>query len=104
MNLLFSSVPRIRDLDHPNIVQLFEVFKVKRKIWLIMELCSGGDLTGRVKDMDEDRAAVVLQQILQAVAYMHTRNVCHRDIKLENIMFEDSSPSAVVKLIGEPEP
>ena len=89
----------LRDLDHPNIIQLFEVFSVKRKIWLIMELCTGGDLTARSSDMREADVVIILEQILLAIKYMHKRNVTHRDLKLENILFADDTPSAPVKLI-----
>jgi len=94
-----NEIEILRDLDHPNIVQLFEVFKLKRKLWIITELCSGGDLTARAGDMTELQAAVVMEQILRAISFMHKRNICHRDIKLENIMFSDIKDDAVVKLI-----
>mmetsp|Transcript_24292 Transcript_24292/g.50120 ORF Transcript_24292/g.50120 Transcript_24292/m.50120 type:complete len:577 (-) Transcript_24292:498-2228(-) len=94
-----NEVNILRDLDHPNIIQLFEVFSVKRKIWLIMELCTGGDLTARSSDMTEADVVIILEQILLAIKYMHKRNVCHRDIKLENILFADDTPSAPIKLI-----
>jgi serine/threonine protein kinase len=89
----------LRELDHPNIIQLFEVFKKRRKMWIVMELCTGGDLTKRMNAMTEMNVAIVMKQILQAISYMHNRNVCHRDIKLENILYADSSPDAAVLLI-----
>jgi calcium-dependent protein kinase len=89
----------LRELDHPNIIQLFEVFKKRRKMWIIMELCTGGDLSNRMNAMTEIHVAIVLKQIMQAISYMHNRNVCHRDIKLENILYADSSPDAPVMLI-----
>ena len=88
----------LRDLDHPNIVQLFECFRVKRKMWLVMELCEGGDLTSRM--LTEYQAMKVISQISLALAYMHKRGVCHRDLKLENVMFESSEAGNLeVKLI-----
>ena len=96
-----NEIDILRDLDHPNIIQLYEVFTQKRKIWLVMELCSGGDLTARAETMNEADVVIVLEQILMAIKYMHKRNVMHRDLKLENIMFADESPSAPIKLIGE---
>jgi calcium-dependent protein kinase len=77
-----NEIEILRDLDHPNIVQLFEVFKLKRKLWIITELCAGGDLTARAGDMSELEAAIVMEQILRAISFMHKRNICHRDIKL----------------------
>jgi serine/threonine protein kinase len=89
----------LRDLDHPNIVQLFEVFQFKRKIWIVTELCRGGDLTSRIHQMNEEDVAVVMEQIVRAVAYMHSRDVCHRDIKLENIMYATKDEDSPIKLI-----
>jgi serine/threonine protein kinase len=70
---LLNEIYVMRTLDHPYILRLYEVYQVKRKIWLITEYCSGGDLTSR--KMDEPRVAVVLEQILRAVAYMHRRGI-----------------------------
>lgn len=94
-----NEISILRDLDHPNIIQMFEVYKKKRKCWIIMELCTGGDLTKRIDEMTEMNVAVVMGQIVRAISYMHSRNVCHRDIKMENILYTDSSPDSSVKLI-----
>jgi len=63
-----------------------------------MELCTGGDLTKRIDSMTEMDVAVVMEQIVRGISYMHSRNVCHRDIKLENILYA-SNDSNQVKLI-----
>lgn len=94
-----NEIDILRDLDHPNIIQLFEVYSMKRKVWIITELCSGGDLTAR-SNLTEAEVAIVVEQILLAVKYMHKRNVCHRDIKMENIMYAASdTDDARIKLI-----
>jgi len=94
---LLNEIYVMRTLDHPYILRLYEVYQVKRKIWLITEYCSGGDLTAR--KMDEPRVAVVLEQVLRAVAYIHRRGILHRDLKLENIMFESGAKDARIRLI-----
>ena len=94
-----NEIDILRDLDHPNIVQLFEVYHQKRKIWIVTELCLGGDLWSRANENTEADVVDILSQITRAVTYMHKRNVCHRDIKMENILYSDSSPTATVKLI-----
>jgi len=103
---MLNEIDIMRELDHPNILQLFDVYHGKRKIWLLMELCTGGDLAERKVKLNsmssyfcEMEVAVIMEQTLRAVAYMHRCNVCHRDIKLENIMFENDSPDAAIKLI-----
>lgn len=64
---------------------------------MITELCTGGDLTSR--KLSEPEVVVVLEQILRALAYMHRRGVVHRDLKLENILYENKKPLATIRLI-----
>jgi len=94
-----NEVDILRELDHPNIIQLFEVYKNKRKVWIITELCTGGDLTSRIDTISENDVATIMEQIARAMYYMHKRNVCHRDIKLENIMYANPDADAPIKLI-----
>lgn len=94
---ILNEISIMRKLDHPNIIQLFEVYSTKRQMWLITELCYGGDLCSR--DLDEPGVVVVLEQILKAVTYMHGVGVCHSDLKLENILYETPEADSAVKLI-----
>eukprot|EP00435_Cladocopium_sp_Y103_P051455 s1338_g16.t1 len=66
-------------MDHPNIIKLYESFEDLRNIYLVMELCSGGELFDRIIDagsFTEVVAAILMQQIIRAVYYMHQNN-CH---------------------------
>uniref|UniRef100_A0A7S1B793 Calmodulin n=2 Tax=Corethron hystrix TaxID=216773 RepID=A0A7S1B793_9STRA len=99
MDEFINEIDILREFDHPNIVQLFEVYRKDRKIWLIMELCKGGDLESRISNMSEERVAVAMEQMMAGLAYMHSGNVCHSDLKMENIMYEDTSDDAAIKLI-----
>lgn len=94
-----NEIDILRNLDHPNIIQLFEVFKAERRVWIITELATGGDLSSRMDTMSEHDVATVVEQITRALYYMHQQNVCHRDLKLENIMYADASVDAPIKLI-----
>lgn len=67
-------------------------------IYLILEKCDGGDLYTRSPYSERDSARI-LDQLLSAILYMHEHGVVHRDLKFENIMFENSSPSAQIKVI-----
>jgi calcium-dependent protein kinase len=84
-------------LDHPNIVKVYEAYERKRHIYLIMEYCRGGDLWAR--QLNETATAAVVRKILLAVSFLHDHNVVHRDLKLENIMFDQPGPNAEVKII-----
>lgn len=91
-------------MDHPNIIKLFETFENKRNIYLVMELCEGGELFARILEagrFSEREAAIVMQQVLRAVFYMHEHNITHRDLKPENFLFMTTEPieTNVLKLI-----
>ncbi len=62
-----------------------------------MDLCSGGDLHSR--RLDEQQVTVVAEQILRGVAYLHRRGICHRDLKMENILYETRKPNSPIRLI-----
>eukprot|EP00928_Gymnodinium_smaydae_P018455 TRINITY_DN17022_c0_g1_i2.p1 TRINITY_DN17022_c0_g1~~TRINITY_DN17022_c0_g1_i2.p1 ORF type:complete len:506 (+),score=149.06 TRINITY_DN17022_c0_g1_i2:127-1644(+) len=77
-------------MDHPNIIKLYETFEDRKYIYLVMELCTGGELFDRIIDaghFSELQAAVIMQQIIRAIYYMHENHVCHRDLKPENFIF-----------------
>ena len=67
-------------------------------MYLVLELCSGGDLYTR-DPYTEDQAARIVNSIMSAVAFMHDHGIMHRDLKYENVMFANSSPKAEVKII-----
>jgi len=82
-------------MDHPNIIKLYESFEDHRNIYLIMELCSGGELFDRIIDsghFTEVQAAIVLQNMFRAIFYMHENHICHRDLKPENFLFTTKDP------------
>lgn len=101
LELLQSEVEVYLRLDHPNICRLLHAYEAKHDVWLVMELC-GCELYGRLcerKVYRERDAADVMLQMLQAVSYLHTHNVVHRDLKLENWMYGATERDDRLKLI-----
>ena len=88
--LLRRELELLLTLDHPNIVRLFEWFETRESIWLIQELCSGGEILNLVDNCSSREALSVVRQVLLGLCYLHDRGVVHRDIKLENCMFQSS--------------
>ncbi|CDW74871.1 protein kinase domain containing protein [Stylonychia lemnae] len=93
----------LRELDHPNIVKVFEYFNDTDKIYIVTELCTGGELyeemnKRRGKGFSEEEGGIIIQQLLSAVNYCHLNNIVHRDIKPENILI-DSKKGDQIKLI-----
>merc|ERR1719187_2522447 len=87
---LENEIRVLRRLVHPNIVQLLEVYEDKTKVYLVMELVTGGELFDRIVEKGsytEKDAADLIKQVLSAVAYMHDEGVVHRDLKPENLLY-----------------
>jgi len=85
----------MKELDHPNIIKLFETFEDNRNIYLVMELCTGGELFDRIIELghlSEHQAAILMQQVLRAILYMHEAKIMHRDLKPENFLFLTKDP------------
>ena len=82
---LFREVRIMKQLDHPNIVKLYQVIENETTLFLVMEYASGGELFdylvahGRMK---EKEARAKFRQIVSAVQYLHSKNVIHRDLKV----------------------
>jgi len=99
---LRNEIDILKELDHPNIVRAKETHECewerKPMLAVVMEFCPGGNLYTRPM-YEEYVAKEILRQILSAVAYMHDKNVVHRDLKYENILFESMAWDAEVKII-----
>ena len=99
--MLRSEVAIMRLLNHPNVVQMKEVFEDKGKMYLIVELVEGGELFDRIRTkrvFTEFTAFHVTRQLLQTVKYLHEAGIVHRDIKPENILLSDDSELPTIKL------
>ncbi|CAI0397100.1 unnamed protein product [Linum tenue] len=87
---------------HPNIVAFKEAYEDKEQIYLVMELCEGGELFDRIvaKGHYTERAAVmVTKTILEVVKVCNEHGVIHRDLKPENFLFADASENSDLKAI-----
>ena len=95
---LRNEIMILKTLDHPNIVKAYDIFDSEKEIYIVMELCSGGDLYMR-NPYSEVQACKIVLQVTSAIKHMHENGVVHRDLKFENIMFENTSLDAQVKII-----
>ncbi|KAJ6747588.1 SERINE/THREONINE-PROTEIN KINASE [Salix koriyanagi] len=84
---------------HKNLVQFYDAYEDEDNVYVVMELCEGGELLDRILSRggkySEEDAKIVMVQILSVVAYCHLQGVVHRDLKPENFLFttkEDNSP------------
>ncbi|KAJ2484496.1 Suppressor of Sensor Kinase (SLN1) [Coemansia sp. RSA 2320] len=80
-------------LQHPNIVTYYGIEVHREKVYLFMENCTRGSLAQFVRDqgrLDEETAKVFTVQMLRGLEYLHASGICHRDIKCDNTLLDDS--------------
>jgi calcium-dependent protein kinase len=103
-----NEVKLLSEMDHPNILRIFEFYEDERNYHLVTELCTGGELFDYIierKHLTERMAANVMYQLLSAIIHCHDKNVAHRDIKPENMLLElpvdpkSTAPDLHIKVI-----
>ena len=102
MDELFAELAILKEIDHPNVMRIYELFRDEVNYYLIMELMIGGEMFERIKaktSFSEREAAQYMKQILSAIVYCHDHQIVHRDLKPENILLSDSSENATIKVI-----
>lgn len=90
-NSIKTEAEVMSSLNHPNVIQLFEVIETDFELALIMEYASGGDLYNHViknKKLSELEACKIFSQIVSGLYYCHRHFIVHRDIKAENIFLD----------------
>jgi len=91
-------------LDHPNIVRIEEVYESTNEIYIVQELCLGGDLFDRLDEQPdyhytEAQCARLVKQMLSSVRYLHSKGIIHRDLKLENFLFSSQKADSDLRMI-----
>ena len=93
----------LRQLDHPNILKVYEYFSNEKYWYFVMEYVSGGELYDKICEMnyyDESKASIIMKQILSCITYLNQMNIVHRDLKPENMMLlNKKNDSLEIKLI-----
>ncbi|KAL0453226.1 UNVERIFIED_CONTAM: CDPK-related kinase [Sesamum latifolium] len=88
---------------HKNLVQLYDAYEDEDNVYVVMELCRGGELLDRILSRGgkypEEDARIIMVQILSVTAYCHLQGVVHRDLKPENFLFTSKDEHAPLKAI-----
>ena len=89
IEVLKREIEILKEVDHPHIIRLQEVYEDERYLHLITEMCTGGELFDRIiekKTFTENEARNCCRCVLSALEYMHKQRVAHRDLKPENLL------------------
>ncbi|XP_019420414.1 PREDICTED: serine/threonine-protein kinase SRK2I-like isoform X2 [Lupinus angustifolius] len=89
-----------RSLRHQNIIRFKDVFLTTTHLALVLEYAGGGELFDRICNngpFTEDLARFFFQQLISGVGYCHSMQICHRDLKMENILL-DGNPVPLLKI------
>ena len=85
-----NEIEILKKLDHPNIVKIIEFFSTPKAYYIITDFCGCGELYNQIKHQyTEGQLAVLFYQVLSGLYYLHTKNIVHRDLKLENILISE---------------
>ena len=91
---LIDEIEILKKLDHPNIMKIVESFVYKNDYFIVSEYCDQGHLLSKLEKlgkMDEIVVKFLMDQVFNAVAYLHSENIMHGDIKLENVLLYKTS-------------
>ncbi len=85
LELVRTEIEILKICQHPNIIQLYEIFENVDYFYIIMEYCSGGDLFTYLErhqfKLNEERASIIMHKLCASIYYIHQYGICHRDLK-----------------------
>jgi len=99
--VVHDEVEIMHKLNHENCVLLYEMFDTPKKIYMVMELLTGGELFDRIVQKgsySEKEASDLVRDIVSAIAYLHSIGIVHRDLKPENLIYLSQKPDSPIKI------
>jgi serine/threonine protein kinase len=102
-DLILREAEMLCSLRHRCITRLTDIFQDQSNVFLVMEMCVGGDLFDRIMEMEhgrypEEKARQCMRNILDGLCYLHSKGVAHRDIKPENILLCSKHDDVNIKI------
>jgi len=99
--VVHDEVEIMHKVNHPNCVQLFEMFENSKKMYMVLELLTGGELFDRIvakQSFSEKEAAEVIKHVTGAIAHIHKIGIVHRDLKPENLLYLNKDGDSPIKI------
>jgi len=94
-----KEIKYLKLLNHPNIIQIYEVIDNPKYFYIVMEYVSGGELFNYIvnnEKLDEKEASFFFSQLIHGIKEIHKKKICHRDIKPENLLLTEKK---LIKII-----
>jgi len=103
LELVRTEIEILKICQHPNIIQLYDVFENINYFYIIMEYCPGGDLFSYLEKrnfrLSENQAAKFMHKMCAAVYYIHSYGIAHRDLKPENVLMTSTDEKADLRIL-----
>ncbi|EAX88846.1 CAMK family protein kinase [Trichomonas vaginalis G3] len=91
INSYYDEIKSLMNLDHPNIIKIYDTFHDENYFVVILEYCSGGDLDNFIRTNKSLRPSLqisIVDQMITSLAFCHSREIAHHDIKPSNFFFD----------------
>ena len=103
LELVRTEIEILKICQHPNIIELYEVFENVSYFYIIMEYCSGGDLFSYLEQrnfrLPEEQACKFMHKMCAAIYYCHSYGIAHRDLKPENVLMTSNKEDADLRIL-----
>jgi len=99
--VVHDEVEIMHKVNHANCVQLFEMFENSKKMFMVLELLTGGELFDRIVrkgSYSEKEASEVTKSVTAALQYLHDNGIVHRDLKPENLIYLSQADDSAIKI------
>jgi len=99
--VVHDEVEIMHKIHHENCVQLFEMFETSKKMYMVMEVLTGGELFDRIVakgSYSEKEASELIRDVSGAINYLHSIGVVHRDLKPENLIYLNKDAKSPIKI------
>ena len=100
--MLINEMQILKNLDHPNILKMYEFFEDEKRYYIVTDIYKGGELFDEILlrgSFCESDASMLIKQVLNCINYCHTKQIVHRDLKPENILLTQDKEFDQIKII-----
>eukprot|EP00486_Rosalina_sp_Unknown_P013733 CAMPEP_0201593262 /NCGR_PEP_ID=MMETSP0190_2-20130828/190925_1 /ASSEMBLY_ACC=CAM_ASM_000263 /TAXON_ID=37353 /ORGANISM="Rosalina sp." /LENGTH=1132 /DNA_ID=CAMNT_0048052393 /DNA_START=23 /DNA_END=3421 /DNA_ORIENTATION=- len=102
LDALQREIAILAKIDHPNVVKLLDWCETKKRIYMVVQFCDGGDVFERIlkqKTFSEKEAAHVVRKVSEGLLHVHENKIIHRDLKPDNLMYLTKDENSNIMII-----